>query len=152
MTNSFKTAKKASFCLLTGFATAVSRYLLRLPLQLSEPQVLLGLFITPPQDIKERRQAFTQNLPTSRMCSAKPLFFSLLAHTGLSGSMNFDEASENEGDVEDGPRSLSSNTDSTRPASAASGKDVPVSCSVSCWNKNIVKYVDGMFVLPVRNW
>lgn len=86
------------------------------------------------------------------MHSASPLFFSLPAHTGLSGSMNFDEASENEDDAEDGPRSLSPNTDTTRPASSASGKDVPVSFPVSCWNNNAEKYNDRIFVSPVRNW
>lgn len=62
------------------------------------------------------------------MRSTEPLSLSLPAHTGLSGSMNFDEASENEDEAENGPRSRSPNADATRPASAASGKDVPVSC------------------------
>lgn len=44
--------------------------------------------------------------------------------------MNFDESSEHEDDVEEeGTRSLSPHTDTTRPASAASGKDVSVSKS-----------------------
>lgn len=62
------------------------------------------------------------------MRGTEPLSLSLPTHTGLSGSMNFDEASENEDEAEDDPRSLSPNADATRPASAASGKDVPVSC------------------------
>lgn len=42
--------------------------------------------------------------------------------------MNFDEASEQEDDVEEEQtRPLSPNTDTTRPASASSGKDIPVS-------------------------
>lgn len=51
---------------------------------------------------------------------------------GLSGSMNFDEASEHEDDVdEERSRSLSPNAD-TRPASAASGQDIPVSSPTHC--------------------
>lgn len=142
---------KQADCLSTGFVIAVSRYLLRPHLQLSELQVLLGLFITPPQDIKERTGVCAQKPPTSRMHRADPLFLSLPAHTGLSGSMNFDEASENEADAEDGTRSLSPNTDGTRPASAASGKDVPVSSSASCQNKNMKSKVDRMCMPPVRN-
>lgn len=47
--------------------------------------------------------------------------------------MNFDEPSDPEGDTEEErPRSLSPNTDTTRPSSAASGKDVPVS-STEYW-------------------
>lgn len=59
---------------------------------------------------------------------------SLLSHTftsspspGLSGSMNFDETSEHEDEEEERTRSLSPNASTTRPSSAASGKDVPVS-------------------------
>lgn len=67
--------------------------------------------------------------------------------------MNFDEASENEGDSEDGPRSLSPNTDATRPASAASGKNVPVSSCTSCRNqKQAAEKVDRMFVSAFRSW
>lgn len=83
------------------------------------------------------------------MRGAEPLSLSLPAHTGLSGSMNFDEASENEADAEDGLRSLSPNTDATRPASAASGKDVPVSFSASCWNKKFQSQkLTGCFCCP----
>lgn len=50
---------------------------------------------------------------------------------GLSGSMNFDEASEHEDDLEEErTRSLSPNADTTRPSSAASGKDVSVSSPI----------------------
>ncbi|XP_062339241.1 tubby-related protein 3 isoform X2 [Osmerus eperlanus] len=46
-----------------------------------------------------------------------------LLQSGLSGSMNYDEASGDEGDEEeDRTRSLSPNTESTRPASASSTK------------------------------
>ena len=46
--------------------------------------------------------------------------------------MNFDEASEHEDDgEEDRTRSLSPNADTTRPSSAASGKDVPVSIPIN---------------------
>ncbi|CAK6950019.1 tubby-related protein 3 isoform X2 [Scomber scombrus] len=49
----------------------------------------------------------------------------LLQKQGLSGSMNFDESSEHEDDAEEErTRSLSPNADTTRPSSAASGKDV----------------------------
>ncbi|CAB1346041.1 unnamed protein product, partial [Coregonus sp. 'balchen'] len=44
-----------------------------------------------------------------------------LLQSGLSGSMNYEEASEEDGD-EDRTRSLSPNTESTRPASASSTK------------------------------
>lgn len=114
----------------TGFITAVSRYLPRLPLQPLELEVLLRLFIT---RCKISKSGEKLSHKTHKVLhSAKLLFLSLPAHTGLSGSMNFDEASENEGDAEDGSRSLSPNTDTTRPASATSGKEVPVSCSLSC--------------------
>lgn len=47
---------------------------------------------------------------------------------GLCGSMNFDEASDQEDDTEEErTRSLSPKPDTTRPSSAASGKDTPVS-------------------------
>nr|XP_040031340.1 LOW QUALITY PROTEIN: tubby-related protein 3 [Gasterosteus aculeatus aculeatus] len=50
----------------------------------------------------------------------------LLQRQGLSGSLNFDEDSDPEDDAEeDRSRSLSPHAGNTRPASAASGKDVP---------------------------
>lgn len=49
----------------------------------------------------------------------------LLQKQGLSDTMNFDEASEHEDDSEDQTRSLTPHTDTNRPESAASGKDVP---------------------------
>ncbi|XP_017266965.1 tubby-related protein 3 isoform X2 [Kryptolebias marmoratus] len=50
----------------------------------------------------------------------------MLQKQGLCGSMNFDEASEHEDNAEEErTRAPSSQTDATRPASAASGKNVP---------------------------
>lgn len=64
--------------------------------------------------------------------------------TGLSGSMNFDEASEHEDDAEeDRTSSLSLNTD-TRPASAASGKDAGVSSPSSNIDHKIPVYINGL--------
>uniref|UniRef100_A0A671WRQ0 TUB like protein 3 n=1 Tax=Sparus aurata TaxID=8175 RepID=A0A671WRQ0_SPAAU len=60
---------------------------------------------------------------TETLLEPKKDIHELLQKQGLSGSMNFDEASEHEDDTEeDRTSSLSPNTD-TRPASAASGKD-----------------------------
>ncbi|KAM8739654.1 tubby-related protein 3 isoform 1-T1 [Acanthopagrus schlegelii] len=60
---------------------------------------------------------------TETLLEPKKDIHELLQKQGLSGSMNFDEASEHEDDAEeDRTSSLSPNTD-TRPASAASGKD-----------------------------
>ncbi|XP_040006887.1 tubby-related protein 3 isoform X1 [Xiphias gladius] len=62
---------------------------------------------------------------TETLLEPKTDIHELLQKQGLSGSMNFDEASEHEDDVEEErTRSMSPNTDTTRPASAASGKDV----------------------------
>ncbi|XP_040886091.1 tubby-related protein 3 isoform X1 [Toxotes jaculatrix] len=62
---------------------------------------------------------------TETLLEPKTDIHELLQKQGLSGSMNFDEASEHEDDVEEErSRSLSPHTDTTRPASAASGKDV----------------------------
>uniref|UniRef100_A0A8C4HTV3 Tubby-like protein n=1 Tax=Dicentrarchus labrax TaxID=13489 RepID=A0A8C4HTV3_DICLA len=65
---------------------------------------------------------------TETLLEPKTDIHELLQKQGLCGSMNFDEASEHEDDVEEErTRSLSPNADTTRPASAASGKDIPVS-------------------------
>ncbi|KAK2859090.1 hypothetical protein Q5P01_003710 [Channa striata] len=62
---------------------------------------------------------------TETLLESKTDIHELLQKQGLSGSLNFDEASEHEDDAEEErPRSLSPNTDAVRPASAASGKDV----------------------------
>ncbi|KAM7367280.1 hypothetical protein PAMP_015193 [Pampus punctatissimus] len=62
---------------------------------------------------------------TETLLEPKTDIHELLQKQGLSGSMNFDEASEHEDDAEEErTRSLSPNTDTTRPSSAASGKDV----------------------------
>ncbi|XP_041820239.1 tubby-related protein 3 isoform X2 [Chelmon rostratus] len=62
---------------------------------------------------------------TETLLEPKKDIHELLQKQGLSGSMNFDEASEHEDDVEEErTRSLSPNTDGTRPSSAASGKDI----------------------------
>ncbi|XP_075886155.1 tubby-related protein 3 isoform X3 [Nelusetta ayraudi] len=74
-----------------------------------------------PTGVEPERDGDTETL----LQETKTDIHQLLQKQGLSGSMNFDEASENEDEVEDGPRSLSPNADATRPASAASGKDVP---------------------------
>ena len=67
--------------------------------------------------------------------------------TGLSGSMNFDEASEHEDDAEeDRTSSLSPNTD-TRPASAASGKDAGVSSPSSNIDHKIPVYIQVCYKL-----
>lgn len=63
---------------------------------------------------------------TETLLEPKTDIHELLQKQGLSGSMNFDEASEHEDDVEEErTRSLSPNADTTRPGSAASGKDLP---------------------------
>ncbi|XP_031169356.1 tubby-related protein 3 isoform X2 [Sander lucioperca] len=63
---------------------------------------------------------------TETLLEPKTDIHELLQKQGLSGSMNFDEASEHEDDVEEErTRSLSPNADTTRPSSAASGKDIP---------------------------
>ncbi|XP_068442342.1 tubby-related protein 3 isoform X2 [Clinocottus analis] len=60
---------------------------------------------------------------TEKLIKIKTDIHQLLQKQGLSGSMNFDEDSEREDDVEEEhSRSLSANS---RPASAASGKDIP---------------------------
>ncbi|XP_029317588.1 tubby-related protein 3 isoform X2 [Cottoperca gobio] len=62
---------------------------------------------------------------TETLLEPKTDIHELLQKQGLSGSMNFDEASEHEDDgEEERTRSLSPSAD-TRPVSAASGKDVP---------------------------
>ncbi|XP_034719133.1 tubby-related protein 3 isoform X2 [Etheostoma cragini] len=63
---------------------------------------------------------------TETLLEPKTDIHELLQKQGLSGSMNFDEASEHEDDVEEErTHSLSPNADTTRPSSAASGKDIP---------------------------
>ncbi|CAJ1054689.1 tubby-related protein 3 isoform X2 [Xyrichtys novacula] len=63
---------------------------------------------------------------TETLLEPKTDIHELLQKQGLCGSMNFDEASEHEDDTEEErTRSMSPNTDATRPASAASGKDIP---------------------------
>ncbi|XP_030576382.1 tubby-related protein 3 isoform X2 [Archocentrus centrarchus] len=63
---------------------------------------------------------------TETLLEPKTDIHELLQKQGLCESMNFDEASEHEEDAEEErTRSLSSHTDSNRPASAASGKDIP---------------------------
>ncbi|XP_028256220.1 tubby-related protein 3 isoform X2 [Parambassis ranga] len=63
---------------------------------------------------------------TETLLEPKTDIHELLQKQGLCGSMNFDESSEHEDDTEEErTRSLSPNTDSTRPASASSFKDVP---------------------------
>lgn len=65
--------------------------------------------------------------------------------------MNFDEASEHEDDVEEErTRSLSPNTDTTRPASAASGKDIPVSSLINAPYQQ-ASNVDYITPIPVLN-
>uniref|UniRef100_A0A668ABP9 Tubby-like protein n=1 Tax=Myripristis murdjan TaxID=586833 RepID=A0A668ABP9_9TELE len=60
---------------------------------------------------------------TETLLEPKTDIHELLQKRGLSGSMNYDEASDDEEDVEEErTRSLSPNTDTTRPASATSGK------------------------------
>ncbi|XP_068162994.1 tubby-related protein 3 isoform X2 [Antennarius striatus] len=63
---------------------------------------------------------------TEMLLEPKTDIHELLQKQGLSGSMNFDEASEQEDNVEeDRTHSLSPSTDTNRPASAASSKDNP---------------------------
>ncbi|ROL52693.1 Tubby-related protein 3 [Anabarilius grahami] len=69
---------------------------------------------------------------TDTLLEPKTDIHTLLQRRGLSGSMNYDEASEDDDDeAEDQSRSLSPNTESTRPASASSTKSntecIPVS-------------------------
>ncbi|AWO98195.1 putative tubby-related protein 3 [Scophthalmus maximus] len=62
---------------------------------------------------------------TESLLEPKTDIHELLQKQGLCGSMNFDESSEDEDDVEEErTRSLSPRADSTRPASAASSKEV----------------------------
>ncbi|XP_074481939.1 tubby-related protein 3 isoform X1 [Sebastes fasciatus] len=61
---------------------------------------------------------------TETLLEPKTDIHELLQKQGLSGSMNFDESSEHEDSVEE-ERPLSPNEDTTRPSSAASGKDTP---------------------------
>uniref|UniRef100_A0A3P8QFD2 Tubby-like protein n=1 Tax=Astatotilapia calliptera TaxID=8154 RepID=A0A3P8QFD2_ASTCA len=64
---------------------------------------------------------------TETLLEPKTDIHELLQKQGLCESMNFDEASEHEEDLEEErTRSRSSHTDSNRPASATSGKDIPV--------------------------
>lgn len=61
------------------------------------------------------------------MKMAKAFTF-LLYLAGLSGSLNFDEASDHDDNAEGGQTpSLSPDTDTNRPTSATSGKNTPVS-------------------------
>ncbi|XP_072233994.1 tubby-related protein 3 isoform X1 [Leuresthes tenuis] len=63
---------------------------------------------------------------TETLLEPKTNIHEMLQKQGLCGSMNFDEVSEHEEDgEEERTRSQSSHTDTTRPASAASGKDIP---------------------------
>lgn len=63
--------------------------------------------------------------------------------------MNFDEASEHEDDVEEErTRSLSPNTDGTRPSSAASGKDISVSVPTNVLTNRLQ---DDMIPTPALN-
>ncbi|TKS90541.1 Tubby-related protein 3 [Collichthys lucidus] len=63
---------------------------------------------------------------TESLLEPKTDIHELLQKQGLCGSMNFDEASDNEDDTEEErTRSLSPKPDTTRPSSAASGKDTP---------------------------
>ncbi|XP_062339245.1 tubby-related protein 3 isoform X6 [Osmerus eperlanus] len=72
---------------------------------------------SPPADEPER------DGDTETLLEPKTDIHELLQKRGLSGSMNYDEASGDEGDEEeDRTRSLSPNTESTRPASASSTK------------------------------
>ncbi|XP_034529854.1 tubby-related protein 3 isoform X2 [Notolabrus celidotus] len=63
---------------------------------------------------------------TETLLEPKTDIHELLQKQGLCGSMNFDEASDHEDDTEEErTRSMSPNTDTVRPSSAASGKDIP---------------------------
>ncbi|KAM8909669.1 tubby-related protein 3 isoform 2-T3 [Spinachia spinachia] len=63
---------------------------------------------------------------TETLLQPKTDIHELLQRQGLSGSLNFDEDSAPEDDgEEERPRSLSPHAGNSRPASAASGKDVP---------------------------
>ncbi|XP_051974338.1 tubby-related protein 3 isoform X2 [Xyrauchen texanus] len=65
----------------------------------------------------------TTDADTDTLLEPKTDMHTLLHRCGLSGSMNYDEASEDDDDeVEDKSCSLSPNTESTRPASASSNK------------------------------
>ncbi|XP_066524563.1 tubby-related protein 3 isoform X3 [Hoplias malabaricus] len=64
---------------------------------------------------------------TDTLLEPKTDIHTLLQRRGLSGSMNYDEVSDNDDDeAEDRARSLSPNTESTRPASASSTECVTV--------------------------
>jgi len=78
-------------------------------------------------EIKTKKNVF----PSSVSCVFFVNNIATSVSPGLSGSMNFDEDSEREDDAEEErSRSLSPKAGNTRPASAASGKDIPVSSAV----------------------
>uniref|UniRef100_A0A8C6SD40 Tubby-like protein n=1 Tax=Neogobius melanostomus TaxID=47308 RepID=A0A8C6SD40_9GOBI len=63
---------------------------------------------------------------TETLLEPKTNIQELLQKQGLSDTMNFDETSEHEDDSEDGQtRSVTPHTDTNRPVSSASGKDIP---------------------------
>ncbi|KAL0962956.1 hypothetical protein UPYG_G00347680 [Umbra pygmaea] len=84
------------------------------PLSLSQAQ---------PQSQSPPADELDQARDTDKLLEPKTNIHELLQKQGLSGSMNYDEASDDEEDNEpDRSRSLSPNTESTRPASASSTK------------------------------
>ncbi|XP_068613676.1 tubby-related protein 3-like [Brachionichthys hirsutus] len=93
----------------------------------SQPQ----LESKPPSRTQTRSQSTAAEEPerdgdTETLLEPKTDIHELLQKQGLSGSMNFDEASDQEDNVEeDRTRPLSPNADTNRPASAASSKDNP---------------------------
>ncbi|XP_069375449.1 tubby-related protein 3 isoform X3 [Paralichthys olivaceus] len=90
------------------------------PQSKSEPQFQLQSQPHSPASEEPERDRDTETL-----LEPKTDIHELLQKQGLCGSMNFDESSENEDDMEEErTRSLSPHAESTRPESAASGKDV----------------------------
>ncbi|XP_059182250.1 tubby-related protein 3 [Centropristis striata] len=80
-----------------------------------------------PQPLSPAAEEPERDGDTESLLEPKTDIHELLQKQGLSGSMNFDESSEHEDDAEeDRVRSLSPNADTTRPSSAASGKDEAV--------------------------
>ncbi|XP_043086675.1 tubby-related protein 3 isoform X1 [Puntigrus tetrazona] len=77
----------------------------------------------PPQPSPPAAEEPETDADTDTLLEPKTDIHTLLQRRGLSGSMNYDEASEEDDDEsEERSRSLSPNTESTRPASASSTK------------------------------
>ncbi|XP_013869251.1 tubby-related protein 3 isoform X4 [Austrofundulus limnaeus] len=92
----------------------------------SQTQSPPGLGQPQPQPPSPAAEETERDGDTETLLEPKMDIHEMLQKQGLCGSMNFDEASEHEDNVEDErTHSLSCQTDANRPASAASGNNVP---------------------------